>query len=130
MKIITTQEGTVYKLIAESDALSFWTNMGYKVIKEDYHSGKFQLAKVCPFIIKQEIAGMSIVTNQGKEGIAGRWGKLLLPCIYNKVELMSSKEQEGFQIIHFIAHKETEMEIFEYQGEKPIRIMCLSRLTV
>ena len=120
----------MYKLIAESDALSFWTNMGYKVIKEDYHYGKFQLAKVCPFIIKQEIAGMSIVTNQGKEGIAGRWGKLLLPCIYNKVELMSSKEQEGFQIIHFIAHKETEMEIFEYQGEKPIRIMCLSRLTV
>lgn len=130
MKIITTQEETVYKLTAESDALGFWTVMGYQVIEEDHLSGKFQLAKCCPYTIKQEIAGLSIVMSKGKEGIASRWGNLLLPCIYNKVELMSRNENEGMQIIHFIAHRESMMEIFEYQGEKPIKIMSLCQLTV
>lgn len=130
MKIITTQEGTVYKLIAESDSLSFWTGMGYQVIEEDSHSGKFQLAKVCPYIIKKEIVGLSIVISNGKEGVASRWGNILLPCTYNKVELMSSNEQDGLQTIHFIAHQENRMEIFEYLGEMPIKIMSLSQITV
>lgn len=130
MKIITTQEGTVYKLIAESDALGFWTSMGYQVIEEDHLSGKIQLAKCCPYTIKQERAGLSIVMSKGKEGIANRWGNLLLPCIYNKVELMSRNENEGMQIIHFIAHRESMMDIYEYQGENPIKIMSLCRLAV
>ena len=130
MKIITTQEETVYKLIAESDGLSFWTGMGYQVIEEDTHTGKFQLAKVCPYMVKQEVAGLSIVTNKGKEGIASRWGNLLLPCIYDMVELMSSNEQDGLLTIHFIAHQENRMEIFEYLGEMPIKIMSLSKISV
>lgn len=129
MKIITTQEKTVYKLTAESDALSFWKGMGYNIIEKDTHPGKFQLAKVCPFMVRHEIAGLSIVSNNGKEGNASRWGNLLLPCIYNKVELMSCNKQEGLQIIHFVAHRENDMEIFEFQGEKPIRLMRLSKLT-
>lgn len=130
MKIITTLEETVYKLTADSESIDFWKDMGFEVREIVSKTGKFQLTKVCPFTIKKEMAGLTIVQSKGMKGIANRWGCLLLPCLYDRVELVASNEGECLQKVHFMAFHEKAVEIYEYHGGMPIKVMSFVKLAI
>ena len=75
------------------------------------------------------MGGLAIIQSKGKEGIANRWGCILLTCRFQKIELFACDEGEGVQKLHFVGYKEGEMEIYEFDGSKPTKILVLKQLS-
>ena len=100
-RIITHREETHYELAANSESLEFWKTLGFRIIG----------------------------TREREEGIANRWGCILLACRFQKIELFACDEGEGVQKLHFVGYKEREMEIYEFDGSKPTKILVLKQLS-
>ena len=118
-RIITHQEETHYELSANSESLDFWKTLGFRIKGTGEREDEFYLRKTCSFGIRQQLGGLAIIQSKGKEGIANRWGCILLACRFQKIELFACDEGEGVQKLHFVGYKEGEMEIYEFDGSKP-----------
>lgn len=129
MKRIITQEETLYELAADYESLNFWSELGFKVIRKGVQNGIYYLRKTCSFKLLQELGGLAIVRSNGMEGVANRWGCLILPCRFLRIELFASNEGESIQKLHFVGYKGEEMEIYEFCGEKPTKILALKQLS-
>ena len=79
-RIITHPEETIYELVAKSDCLEFWKSMGFEYNRAGDRDDEYYLRKTCSYGLKQEIGGLAIIQSKGQEGIANRWGCILLPC--------------------------------------------------
>lgn len=128
-RIITHQEETHYELSANSESLDFWKTLGFRIKGTGEPEDEFYLRKTCSFGIRQQLGGLAIIQSKGKEGIANRWGCILLACRFQKIELFASDEGEGVQKLHFVGYKEGEMEIYEFDGSKPTKILVLKQLS-
>ena len=110
-RIITHPEETIYELVASSDCLEFWKSMGFEYNRAGDRDDEYYLRKTCSYGLKQEIGGLAIIQSKGKEGIANRWGCILLPCQFERVEILTSNDSHGIQKLHFVAYKEDCMEM-------------------
>lgn len=88
-RIITHQEETHYELSANSESLDFWKTLGFRIIGTVEREDEFYLRKTCSFGIRQQLGGLAIIQSKGKEGIANRWGCILLACRFQKIELFA-----------------------------------------
>ena len=127
-RIITHQEETHYELAANSESLDFWKALGFRIIGTSEREDEFYLRKTCSFGIRQQLGGLAIIQSKGKEGIANRWGCILLPCQFERVEILTSNDSHGIQKLHFVGYKEDCMEMYEYEGETPIKTLTLHKL--
>lgn len=94
-RIITHQEETHYELAANSESLDFWKTLGFRIKGTGEREDEFYLRKTCSFGIRQQLGGLAIIQSKGKEGIANRWGCILLACRFQKIELFACDEGEG-----------------------------------
>lgn len=127
-KVIQHQDETIYELVCSSEDLAFWSSWGFKPVLYDKEKDSYSLKKVCPYKIHGKVSSLSMITKGSKEGLADRWGNIILACKYERIELYSSHETHGIQVIHFMAYTAQKVEIFRYIGGNPKRVLTLERL--
>ena len=86
------------------------------------------IRKVCPFRIHRKVSSLSVVSNGSKEGLADRWGNIILACKYERIELCINDEASGIHVLHFMAYTSQRVEIFRYIGGNPKKVLQLEKL--
>lgn len=127
-KVIQHPNETIYELVCSTEDLAFWVSFGFKPYLYDKSNESYGIRKNCPFRIHKKVGNLSIVSNGKKKGLADRWGNIILDCQYERIELCSSSETHGIQVIHIMTFISQRVNIFRYTGGKPKRVLSLERL--
>ena len=118
-RIITHQEETHYELSANSESLDFWKTLGFRIIETGEREDEFYLRKTCSFGIRQQLGGLAIIQSKGKEGIANRWGCILLACRFQKMELFACDEGGGVQKLYFVGYRREKWRFTNLMAASP-----------
>ena len=85
-KIIQHKDETIYELGCSSEDLAFSSSFGFKPYIYDKFKYSYSIRKVCPFRIHRNVSSLSVVPNGNKDGLADRWGNIILACKYERRE--------------------------------------------
>lgn len=124
-KVISHPNKTIYKLACNTEDLAFWASFGFKPYLYDKSKDSYYIKKVCPFRIHRKVSSLSVVVTDNKEGLADRWGNIILECKYERIELCTCSEAHGIQVIHIMAFTSQKVDIFRYMGGKPKSVLIL-----
>ena len=127
-KIIQHKDETIYELGCSSEDLAFWSSFGFKPYLYDKFKDSYSIRKVCRFRIHRKVSSLSVVSNGSKEGLADRWGNIILACKYERIELCINDEASGIHVLHFMAYTSQRVEIFRYIGGNPKKVLQLEKL--